>query len=168
MIYYAVAVVVFALDRLSKWVIVDRMDIGGSKEIIGEFFQIVSHRNKGAAFGILQNQRWFFIVITVIILVGLIWYMRRSIKQKHVLLPFGLSMILGGALGNFIDRLLHGEVVDFLQFYFHFTALGVNVDYIYPIFNLADSAIFVGVALILIDAFIVWRKEKRSASHEPV
>lgn len=80
------------------------------------FFQIVSHRNRGAAFGILQNQRWFFIAITIAVVIGIIWYLHRTVaERKKKLLPFALSLLLGGALGNFVDRALFGEVVDFFS-----------------------------------------------------
>ncbi|OXM86027.1 signal peptidase II [Paenibacillus rigui] len=161
MIYYIYALIVLLLDQASKWLIVNRLLLGESRSVIGEFFQITSHRNRGAAFGILQNQRWFFIIITLAVAVAIIWYLQKTIKEGRKLLPFALSLLLGGALGNFIDRALFGEVVDFLQFRFQFNWFGTPVDYTFAIFNLADSAICIGVALIFIDSLISWRKEKR-------
>lgn len=75
MIYYGIALIVLAIDQITKWLIVRYMNEGDSVSVIGQFFQLTSHRNRGAAFGILQNQRWFFIVITIIILAGIIWYL---------------------------------------------------------------------------------------------
>ncbi|ULL17571.1 lipoprotein signal peptidase [Paenibacillus sp. H1-7] len=163
MIYYIYAVIVLILDQVTKWLIVNNMTIGESRPVIGEFFQITSHRNRGAAFGILQEQRWFFIVITIIIAAGVIWYLQKTRKEGRKLLPFALGLLLGGALGNFIDRALFGEVVDFLQFRFQFNWFGTHVDYTYPIFNVADSAIVVGVILIFVDSLISWRNEKKGA-----
>ncbi|MFE5319848.1 signal peptidase II [Paenibacillus sp. NPDC056579] len=163
MIYYIYAVIVLILDQVTKWLIVNNMTIGESRPVIGEFFQITSHRNRGAAFGILQDQRWFFIVITIIIAAGVIWYLQKTRKEGRKLLPFALGLLLGGALGNFIDRALFGEVVDFLQFRFQFNWFGTHVDYTYPIFNVADSAIVVGVILIFVDSLISWRNEKKGA-----
>ncbi|MEI7026769.1 signal peptidase II [Paenibacillus sp. y28] len=162
--YYVVAIVIFALDQVTKYVIVTNMALYESRAVIGEFFTITSHRNRGAAFGILQNQRWFFIVITLVVVVGIVYYLNRSVREKKRLLPAALALLLGGALGNFIDRALYGEVVDFLQFRFQFSFFGTPVDYTYPIFNLADSAIVIGVALILLDSVIAWRKEKREVA----
>ncbi|MDF2962314.1 MAG: signal peptidase [Paenibacillus sp.] len=159
--YYIYALIVLLLDQATKWVIVNRLMLGESRPVIGEFFQITSHRNRGAAFGILQDQRWFFIVITVVVVAGIVWYLRKTYQEGRKLLPFALSLLLGGALGNFIDRALFGEVVDFLKFRFQFNWFGTPVDYTYPIFNVADSAIVVGVALIFIESLITWRKEKR-------
>ena len=163
MLYYVFAAIVFALDQWTKRLIVRHLELNESIPVLGEFFEITSHRNRGAAFGILQNQRWFFIVITIVIVVGIVWFLQKTRKANKKLLPFALSLLLGGAFGNFLDRLLHGEVVDFLKFRFQFSFFGTPVDYTYPIFNVADSAIVVGVALIFLDSIISWRKERRSA-----
>jgi signal peptidase II len=161
--YYLYAIVVLLLDQFTKWLVVNRLQIGESRPVLGDFFQITSHRNRGAAFGILQDQRWFFIVITLVVAAGIILYLQRTYKEGKKLLPFALSLLLGGALGNFMDRAIFGEVVDFLLFRFQFNWMGSPVDYTYPIFNLADSAICIGVALIFIDSIISWRNEKRGA-----
>ncbi len=114
--------------------------------VIGNFFLITSHRNRGAAFGILENQRWFFIIVTTIVVIGIIWYLQKVMKTNNKLLPLALSLVLGGAIGNFIDRILTGEVVDFLQFNFG--------SYEFPIFNVADSCIVIGVGLIILDSLL--------------
>ena len=163
MLYYVFAAIVFALDQWTKSLIVRHLELDESIPVLGQFFEITSHRNRGAAFGILQNQRWFFIVITIVIVVGIVWFLQKTRKGNKKLLPFALSLLLGGAVGNFLDRVLHGEVVDFLKFRFQFSFFGTPVDYTYPIFNVADSAIVVGVALIFLDSIISWRKERRSA-----
>ncbi|MDQ0876836.1 signal peptidase II [Paenibacillus sp. V4I3] len=164
--YYFYALIVFILDQVSKWFIVKRIPLGEERPVLGDFFILTSHRNRGAAFGILQNQRWFFIVITLIVVIGILWYMRRTISERKVLLSFALSLLLGGAIGNFIDRALFGEVVDFLQFTFDFSLFGKAIYYIYPIFNLADSAIVIGVILIFLESLLTWRKEKKGATNE--
>lgn len=164
--YYFYALIVFILDQVSKWFIVKRIPLGEERPVLGDFFILTSHRNRGAAFGILQNQRWFFIVITLIVVIGILWYMRRTIRERKILLSFALSLLLGGAIGNFIDRALFGEVVDFLQFTFDFSLFGKAIYYIYPIFNLADSAIVVGVILIFLESLLTWRKEKKGATNE--
>lgn len=153
--YYLLAALIFAADQFVKRIIKLNWELGEAHPVIGDFFQIVSHRNKGAAFGILQNQRWFFIAVTTIVLIGLIWYLQKCVKERKTLLPFALGLILGGALGNFYDRLLYGEVVDFLQFYFAW------FDYTFPIFNIADSAIVIGVILIFLDTLLEWNNERR-------
>ncbi|NOU76142.1 signal peptidase II [Paenibacillus sp. LMG 31458] len=164
--YYFYALIVFILDQVSKWFIVKRIPLGEERPVLGDFFILTSHRNRGAAFGILQNQRWFFIVVTLIVVIGILWYIRRTIRERKVLLSFALSLLLGGAIGNFIDRALFGEVVDFLQFTFDFSLFGKAIYYIYPIFNLADSAIVIGVILIFLESLLTWRKEKKGATNE--
>ncbi|QAY68316.1 signal peptidase II [Paenibacillus protaetiae] len=152
--YYGIALFVFVLDLVTKKIVEAQLEISDQISVIGNFFLITSYRNRGAAFSILQDQRFFFIAITVIIAVGIIWYM-QSIKDKNrAILLTGLGFVLGGATGNFLDRALTGEVVDFLQFNFG--------SYTFPIFNIADSAITVGVVLIIIDTLLHSKDENKS------
>ncbi|MCM3732242.1 signal peptidase II [Fictibacillus nanhaiensis] len=144
MFYYLLALLVFAADQATKWIIVKKMDLGQSIPVIDQVLYITSHRNRGAAFGILQDQRYFFIVITVIVVAAVIYYLQKHATDK--LLKTALALVLGGALGNFIDRLLRGEVVDFVDVY-----IG---SYDFPIFNVADSALVIGVGLIFIQSFM--------------
>ncbi|GIP39698.1 lipoprotein signal peptidase [Paenibacillus sp. J31TS4] len=166
MLYYLIALAVFVVDQITKWLIVRNLELGETVPVIGEFFQITSHRNRGAAFGILQDQRWFFLVITALVVAGIVYYLNKVRKESKRLLPFALSLLLGGALGNFLDRALTGEVVDFFQLWFRFPLFGKQVDYIYPIFNVADSAIVIGVLLLLIDSLRSWSQERKEARNE--
>lgn len=166
MIYYALALVMIIIDQVSKWLIVKNFTLYETRSVIGDFFMLTSHRNNGAAFSILEGQQWFFYIITTIVVVGMIWYMQKVQREKKRLLAVAIGFLLGGAIGNFIDRLMYGEVVDFFQFNFKFTIFGHAVDYTYAIFNIADSAITIGVVLILIDALRGWLKERRGNSNE--
>jgi signal peptidase II len=157
-IYYAVAILVFIIDYASKKVIEHTVEIGDRIGVLGNFFIITSIRNRGAAFGILQEQRWFFLVITVAVVSGIVWYFHRSYRTGRPLLLIALAVILGGAVGNFLDRALFGQVVDFLQFNFG--------SYTFPIFNLADTAICVGVAMVILDAFLSMKQENGSHDNE--
>ncbi|WP_058301807.1 signal peptidase II [Gorillibacterium timonense] len=165
MIYFLLTLLVIVLDQASKWLIVHNLNLYDEVPVIGDFFVITSHRNRGAAFSILQDQRIFFILITTVAVSGIVYYMTRTMRQKRSLLTCGLGVLLGGALGNFIDRLRLGEVVDFLQFTFRFTLFGFKVDYTFAIFNIADAAITIGVILILLDTFLDWRKERKNQTH---
>ncbi|MBD1371343.1 signal peptidase II [Hazenella sp. IB182357] len=136
-----IAVVVLILDQWSKWWIVKDMELSQSIPVIDGFFYITSHRNRGAAFGILQNQQWFFILITCIVLAVIVVYLWK-LKNDQKWLSFAFSLVLGGAIGNLIDRIRTGEVVDFLHFQFG--------TYHFPIFNIADSAIVVGVSILIV------------------
>lgn len=155
MIFYGIALIVLLLDRVSKILVLRFMEYGQSIPLWEGVFHITSHRNRGAAFGILQNQTTLFLVMTVIVVVGIVWYIWR-VGQYRPLLGTSLALILGGALGNFYDRMTTGEVVDFLDFtLIHF-----------PIFNVADSGIVIGAGLFLLDGIIGSIKEKQEKSHE--
>ncbi|BCG60219.1 signal peptidase II [Paenibacillus sp. URB8-2] len=151
MVYYLIALIMFLIDQGTKYLISSRLQLDEQIPVIGNFFLITSHRNRGAAFSILQNQRWFLILVTVVVVVGIVWYLNKVRKTRR-LLPLALALVLGGAVGNFLDRLLTGEVVDFLQFNFG--------SYTFPIFNVADSCIVVGVALIILDSLLDMRGGK--------
>ncbi|WP_405102335.1 signal peptidase II [Oceanobacillus sp. FSL H7-0719] len=150
--YYLVALIVILIDQFTKWLVVANMEIGQRIPIIEDFFYLTSHRNSGAAWGILQGQMFFFYIITMIVIVVIVYYMQRYAKN-NTLLAISLSLLLGGAIGNFIDRLFRQEVVDFASFIFG--------NYHFPIFNVADSALTIGVILVIIATILEERNEKR-------
>jgi signal peptidase II len=150
-LFLLISILLVTLDQLSKWWIVQHMELYQSIPVIADFFYITSHRNRGAAFGILQEQRWFFIVVTICVVIAIIVFMVKM-KKETILTKTGLSFVLGGAVGNMIDRVRTGEVVDFFHFQFG--------SYHFPIFNVADSAICVGVVLFLIANLLDYKKEK--------
>ncbi|WP_087972980.1 signal peptidase II [Oceanobacillus rekensis] len=153
--YYVIALIIIGIDQLTKWIIVKSMELGEQITIIEDFFYLTSHRNSGAAWGILEGQMLFFYIVTVIVVIGIIYYMEKYAKYDK-LLAIGLSLILGGAIGNFIDRVFRQEVVDFADF--------IIFNYDFPIFNVADSALTIGVVLVIIATIIdemKQRKEKR-------
>jgi len=149
--YYIIALLIIILDQWTKWLIVARMELRESIPIIEGFFSITSHRNSGAAWGILQDQMIFFYIVTVIVVIGIIYMLHKQGKDSP-LFAVSLSFIFGGAIGNFIDRLFRQEVVDFLDF--------TIFTYDFPIFNVADSALTVGVILAIIFVFLDERKTK--------
>lgn len=151
MFYYVIALLVLGLDQLTKWWIVKNMHYGQSITVVENFFYITSHRNRGAAFGILQNQMWFFVIITIAVIIAVVYYMQKHAKNQP-LLRLALGLVLGGAIGNFLDRIFRKEVVDFLDVKFS--------SYNYPIFNVADSALVVGVILIFIQTLLESKKKE--------
>ncbi|UFU01361.1 signal peptidase II [Radiobacillus kanasensis] len=153
MIYYLLALFIIGIDQLTKWRIVQTMDIGESIPVIEPFLYITSHRNTGAAWGILEGKMGFFYVVTVIVIAVVVYYMQKYGKESK-LAGISLGLILGGAIGNFIDRLFRKEVVDFVDVY-----IG---SYDFPIFNVADSALVVGVIALLIVTFIDERQKGRT------
>ncbi|MBW7455080.1 signal peptidase II [Paenibacillus sepulcri] len=161
--YYWIALFVFVIDWVTKRLIENNLVIGEKINVLGDgFFIITSLRNEGAAFGILQQQQVLFVCITLVVVAGIVWYLQKNRQTGKPLLLVGLGMVLGGAVGNFLDRALYGHVVDFLQFTFG--------RYIFPIFNLADSGIVCGVALILLDAILSMKNENGDSNEhkEPI
>ncbi|MEW9050399.1 MAG: signal peptidase II [Neobacillus sp.] len=141
MFYYLIAIFIILIDQVTKWLIVTKMHLGESIPVINDILYITSHRNRGAAWGILQGQMWLFYVITVIVIVAIVYYIQKEAKGKW-LLGVSLAFMLGGAIGNFIDRLFRKEVVDFIHTYIF--------NYNFPVFNIADSALVIGVVLLMI------------------
>ena len=149
------ALAIIAIDQLSKQWILGVYQLGDWTPITG-FFNIVRAHNTGAAFSFLADgsgwQRWLFVVIAAAATVLIIWQLKKHPAQK--LFCFALASILGGAIGNVVDRLQHGYVVDFLDFYWdnsHF-----------PAFNVADMAICLGAFLLILDEILRSRRAKRS------
>ncbi|MCM3713124.1 signal peptidase II [Halalkalibacter oceani] len=150
--YYLLAVAIILIDQLTKWVVDTQMEIGERLTIIENVLYFTSHRNTGAAFGILQGQMWFFYIITTVVIIGIIYYMQKEAKNSR-LFGTALGLILGGAIGNFIDRLFRGEVVDFVDTYIF--------GYDFAIFNVADASLCIGVGLLFIKMIGDERREKK-------
>jgi signal peptidase II len=152
--YYIIAAIIIVIDQVTKWLIVKNMEYGENITVIENFLYITSHRNRGAAWGILQGQMWFFYIITAVVIIGMIYYIQKYTKENKVM-GIALGLMLGGAIGNFIDRLFRKEVVDFINTYIF--------SYDFPIFNVADSALCVGVALLFIQMLLEGKQEKEKA-----
>jgi signal peptidase II len=145
--YLLVAVAILFLDQWSKGTITRMLGLHESREVLGDFFLLTSVRNSGAAFGLFANfesslKSIFLNSVAVAAFIAVSLYAFRS-HFKSVRLQLGLALVLGGAVGNLIDRVRYGYVVDFLLF-------GVGGHY-WPAFNVADSAICVGVGLLALD-----------------
>ena len=151
--WLAWAVVILIADQITKSLILNHYRLGDST-FITSFFNIVRAHNTGAAFSFLADaggwQRWLFTGIGVAATIFIVWQLRAHPGQK--LFSFALSSILGGAVGNVVDRLMHGYVVDFLQFHY--------AGWYFPSFNLADSAITVGAACLILDELLRVRRER--------
>ncbi|ASK35078.1 signal peptidase II [Alloalcanivorax mobilis] len=148
-------VLVIALDQISKHLIVGRFQLYERLEVSG-FFNLTLAYNTGAAFSFLAQaggwQRWFFALIAVVAAVLILTWLAR-LKPAERLQGAALALILGGALGNLYDRIVLGHVVDFLDFYWG--------DYHFPAFNIADSAITIGAALIILDMILGGRRVRQ-------
>jgi signal peptidase II len=150
-----IAAVVFVSDQLAKLAAADYLTRYGNVKLTS-FLNFTLVYNSGAAFGFLSSasgwQNIFFIVVTLVAGVVILWMFRR-LNPKDQLLASGLMLILGGALGNLADRLIHGYVVDFIDFYYD--------TWHWPAFNIADSSITVGAVLLIMDAFGLSQRRKK-------
>lgn len=146
MLTFWVAVLVVIIDQLSKYYIQLNFPLGASLPVVPGLFHITYILNPGAAFGILENQRVFFIIIAII-MIGTIVYVYPRLPQGLPLLTAGIGLLVGGTIGNVIDRIQTGHVVDFFDFR------------VWPVFNIADIAICVGVAAIIYTMLIMSYKE---------
>ena len=153
------ALLIVMLDQISK-VIAEASLTFGQRVNVFPFFDFTLLYNPGAAFSFLANQsgwqRWFFTLVGVLAIAFIAYLMRRHREDKRFLLA--LTLIMGGAAGNLIDRVLYGHVIDFLLFYWK--------KWHYPAFNLADSAITVGAVLLILDELMRLRRTKASADTE--
>ncbi|HEY3299232.1 MAG TPA: signal peptidase II [Methylophilaceae bacterium] len=144
--WLVISAIVIALDFYTKQLIVQHFSYGEHMPVT-TFFDLVRYHNEGAAFSFLAAaggwQKYFFSAIAIVAAVIIVRLLMQNLSQK--LFCFGLALVLGGALGNLIDRISLGHVIDFL--YFHY------LQYDFPAFNVADSAITCGVGVLLLDSF---------------
>ena len=149
---YLISLSIFLLDILSKNYIQDKIMYGGQVEITS-FLSLVHFQNSGAAFSFLSDQggwqRYFLIVISLLAVIYIPWLINQY--KKNILIVLGLLLILGGAIGNLFDRISYGYVIDFI--YFH-----IN-EFYWPAFNVADSAISIGVLFFLYGSFKSYKKK---------
>lgn len=157
-VFTLTVVISLMLDQWSKIYIDNNFALSESKLLITNFFHLTYVRNPGAAFGIFADNAIrvpFFITISSIATLAILWYVRRIASEKHWQL-LALGLILSGALGNLIDRIRLGEVIDFLDVHWY--------NYHWPAFNIADSAICVGVTIMLICS---WHEERQRKRQQP-
>jgi signal peptidase II len=153
--WLALALAIFIADQFTKVLILGYYRLGDSTYVTS-FFNVVRAHNTGAAFSFLAGasgwQRWFFTAIGVAAAVFIVWMLRSHSGQR--LFSFALASILGGAIGNVVDRVLHGYVVDFVQVHWR--------GWYFPAFNVADSAITVGAACLILDEILRVRRTRSS------
>jgi signal peptidase II len=151
--WLGVSLAVFIADQITKVLIMGHYHLGDSTRV-ASFFNVVRAHNTGAAFSFLHDasgwQRWLFTAIGLAAAVFIVWLLRSHAGQK--LFSFALALILGGAIGNVFDRLVHGYVVDFVQVHWG--------GWYFPAFNMADSAITVGAACLILDELLRVRRTR--------
>ena len=158
LLWLGIALVVLLADQFTKLLIVGSFQLGDSQTVTS-FFNLVRVHNSGAAFSMLSTasgwQRWFFTGIGIVATFFILWLLRSHPTQK--LFCFALARVLGGAVGNVIDRIAYGHVVDFLDFHWDWLS-PVFYQGHFPAFNIADSAISVGAVCLILDELIRVRK----------
>lgn len=142
-------IILLLVDQISKILVIKLLDITSSIELIKNFFYLTYIHNNGAAFNILTGQRIFLILIAIVILIVFFNYLRKT-KVEGKIEKLAFSLVIGGSLGNLLDRILRGYVIDFIDIKIF--------KYNFPVFNLADTFIVIGVFLLLI---ILSKKEKK-------
>lgn len=152
-----ISIVILVLDQATKLYVDANFRLHESIPVVRGFFNLTYVRNKGAAFGIFADSAVripFFITVSIVAMLGILWYIRR-IRNDQKLAVFSLSLVFSGAFGNLIDRIRLGEVIDFLDVFWQ--------RHHWPAFNVADSAICVGVALLFID---MWREDRKKSAED--
>ena len=159
-LWLALATLVILADQVTKTLIIGWFTLGDVRPVTS-YFNLVRAHNPGAAFSFLADaggwQRWMFSGLGLVVSGFIIWMIRSHPGEK--LFCFAVSMIMGGALGNVVDRLLHGYVVDFLQFRFDILQPVFQGGY-FPAFNLADSAITLGAVCLILDELLRVRRAR--------
>jgi signal peptidase II len=159
-VWLGMALVVLLADQFTKVLIIGSFQLGDS-QTVNSFFNLVRVHNSGAAFSFLSSasgwQRWFFTAIGVGAACFIVWLLRSHADQR--LFCFALALVLGGAVGNVIDRVLWGYVIDFLDFHWDWLATVFYQGH-FPAFNLADSAISVGTVCLILDELLRVRTSK--------
>ena len=158
--WLALSLIILIADQFTKVLVIGYYQLGASTEVTS-FFNLVRAHNSGAAFSFLSDasgwQRWFFSIIGLLAAVLLVWLLKSHAGQK--LFSFALACILGGAVGNVIDRLLYGYVVDFLDFHWRWLAPVFSGGH-FPAFNIADSAITIGASCLILDELLRVRRAR--------
>ena len=143
------SLLVLALDQWTKLMILERFDQFDEHNVLA-VLDIVRWHNEGAAWSLLSNasgwQRWFFVTLGIGVSIGILVWLRRLPASGQARVAAGLALVMGGALGNVVDRVRLGYVVDFIKLHYG--------DWVFPAFNLADSAITIGAALLILDSVI--------------
>ncbi|MDO4935670.1 MAG: signal peptidase II [Phascolarctobacterium sp.] len=147
--FLALLMSVLAADRVSKLIVTESMQLGESIKFLGDYFHWTFILNEGAAFGMFQGARWIFITLALII-VAMGYYFRKDIVKQDWLTQCGVACFIAGTIGNLIDRALFGAVIDFIDLR------------VWPIFNVADMGVCLGVALLLWS--ILWQKQQEKHS----
>ena len=139
---FSTALFAVILDQLTKYIIKQNFQLNQSIPIIKNLLHITYITNTGSAFGLFKGLNWFFVLFSVIVIIAIFYYLKKIVKNEK-LLQFAVGLLLGGTIGNLIDRIAYGAVVDFIDFR------------VWPVFNIADSAVTISVILLVV---LLWKE----------
>lgn len=137
----SIALFIVFLDQFTKFLIKQNLQLNQSIPVIKNIFHLTYITNTGSAFGLFKGLNWFFIIFSIIVIIA-IFYFITQIKNNEKLMQFSVGLLLGGTIGNLIDRVVYGFVVDFIDFR------------IWPVFNVADSAVTIGIIVLIV---LLWK-----------
>lgn len=140
---FSTALLIVILDQLTKYIIKQNFQLNKSIPIINNIFHLTYITNTGSAFGMFKSLNPIFILFSIIVIIAIFYYIKKIIKNNERLLQFAVGLLLGGTIGNLIDRLLYGAVIDFIDFR------------VWPVFNIADSAVTISVVFLVV---LLWKK----------
>ena len=143
-VIFSTALFVVFLDQFTKFLIIQNMNLNQSIPIIKNIFHLTYVTNTGSAFGLFKGLNVFFVFFSVIVIIAIFYYLKKKLKENEKSLQFAVSLLLGGTIGNLIDRVAYGYVIDFIDFR------------IWPVFNIADSAVTISVILLII---LLWKND---------
>lgn len=157
MLWIVTMILLIGVDQLSKWYFYNNRVLYDGYVVIKDFFYLTYLENRGAAFGILQNFRWGFVILTVIAVAVMIWLF---INNSNFVLRLSMTFLISGAVGNFIDRLFMGFVVDFLDFF--------PFGYDFAVFNFADIWVNIGVFILIYYIIFIYKEPKKGTNFPEV
>ncbi|MBS3096789.1 signal peptidase II [Candidatus Woesearchaeota archaeon] len=138
-----IGLLIVILDQLTKYIIKHNFRLNESIPIIKNILHLTYITNTGSAFGLFKGLNWFFILFSIIVVIAIFYYLKKAVKNNEKLTQFAVGLLLGGTIGNLIDRIAYGYVIDFIDFR------------IWPVFNVADSAVTISVVLLIT---LLWKK----------
>ena len=138
-----IGLLIVILDQLTKYIIKHNFRLNESIPIIKNILHLTYITNTGSAFGLFKGLNWFFILFSIIVVITIFYYLKKAVKNNEKLTQFAVGLLLGGTIGNLIDRIAYGYVIDFIDFR------------IWPVFNVADSAVTISVVLLIT---LLWKK----------
>ena len=139
---FSTALLIVILDQFTKFLVKQNFQLNQSIPIIKNILHLTYITNTGSAFGLFKGLNWFFVFFSVIVIIAIFYYLERIVKNEK-LLQFAVGLLLGGTIGNLIDRVAYGAVIDFIDFR------------VWPVFNIADSAVTIGVIILIV---LLWKK----------